>query len=391
MMKRLVSFVCFMICLFLTLSVTAASVSDIRIGRNKPNVVRLVAELSEKTEATVFRLMDPSRLVIDFKKTNFEPAMKTKRIPTMGFITGLRFGQPNPDTARIVLDLPNQTLTESHFLLPPETAKKPWRFVMDISSDTTVSVQNTPKQSTFSATAKSNVGLQPFSGKKRQKIIVLDPGHGGQDPGAISKSGNYEKHLTLKMAKEAKTLLEKAGYKVVLTRDKDIYITLRGRIQKAHKANADLFISIHADSAANSSARGLSVYTISERASDVEAAALAERENKADIIFGMDLGDYQPEVGNILIDLAKRDTMEKSAKYATALVKEMKKNVKLVPNAHRFAGFVVLKSPTIPSVLMEMGYLSNRTEERNLQKQSYRKKLAEAMVKAVNSYFEEIE
>ena len=189
------------------------------------------------------------------------------------------------------------------------------------------------------------------------------------------------------MAKETKKLLEKRGYKVVLTRDKDFYIPLRGRIKKAHEANGDLFISIHADSAKSKSATELSIYTISETASDKEAAALAERENKADILFGMDLSDYQPEVGNILIDIAKKYAMDQSSIYADEVVREMKKEVNLRENAHRFAGFVVLKSPNIPSVLLEMGYLSNPQEDKLLQKESYRKKLGTALTKAVNEYF----
>jgi len=163
--------------------------------------------------------------------------------------------------------------------------------------------------------------------------------------------------------------------------------TMEGRIQKAHEANADLFISIHADSSKNRSAKGLSIYTISEKASDKEAAALAERENKADILYGMDLADYQPEVGNILIDFAKKYAMDQSSVYADYIVKEMKSLVELVPNAHRFAGFVVLKSPNIPSVLLEMGYLSNRQEEKLMWKSSYRNKLSKALVQAVKTYF----
>jgi len=192
------------------------------------------------------------------------------------------------------------------------------------------------------------------------------------------------------MAKETKELLQKEGFKVVLTRDKDVFIPLRGRIKKAHDANGDLFISIHADSAKNASAKGLSIYTISEKASDAEAAALAERENKADIILGMDLSDVDPLAGNVLLDLAKTDTMNKSAIYAKYVVREMRKTVDLVPNAHRMAGFVVLKSPNIPSVLVELGYLSNKVEDKNLQRSSYRKELAEALVRAVKTYFENL-
>ena len=353
----------------------AQTIEGMRMSSTSADGIRFVADLDQKTDVKVFRLENPSRLVMDFAGTRF--GQKDNISPT-GFIKGLRTGNPNNKTARIVLDLPNFELTEKHFLLSPQTGKN-WRFVMDIDKSQKVP---TGKEETKSTTTKT---------PSKQKIIVLDPGHGGQDPGAISVSGKHEKDLTLKMAKETKILLEKKGYKVVLTRDKDFYIPLRGRIQKAHEANADLFISIHADSAKNKSAKGLSIYTISEKASDKEAAALAERENKADILFGMDLADYQPEVGNILIDFAKKYAMDQSSIYADYVVDEMKKEVNLRQNAHRFAGFVVLKSPNIPSVLLEMGYLSNPQEDKLMQTESYRKKLGTALVRAVDTYFKKLD
>ena len=173
--------------------------------------------------------------------------------------------------------------TEKHFLLSPQTGNN-WRFVLDMDKKKIVSKKTASKSSAKAVAQK--------------KVIVLDPGHGGQDPGAISAAGKYEKDLVLKMAKETKEMLEKAGYKVVLTRSKDIFIPLRGRIKKAHEANGDLFISIHADSSKNRSAKGLSIYTISEKASDKEAAALAERENKADILYGMELGERGKKGGS---------------------------------------------------------------------------------------------
>ena len=258
---------------------------------------------------------------------------------------------------------------------------------MDLTNESSNVIPVTAKPVQVKKEKKEKVAEPLKPPVKEKRVIVLDPGHGGQDPGAVSRSGHYEKNITLAMAKETRDLLQKAGYKVVLTRDKDIFIPLRTRIKKAHQANADLFISIHADSAKNSSAKGLSIYTISERASDAEAAALAERENKADIILGMDLSDVDPLAGNVLLDLEKTETMNRSAIYADYVVNEMKKKVPLVPNAHRMAGFVVLKSPSIPSVLVELGYLSNRTQDKNLQRESYRRDLAESLVRAVNTYF----
>ena len=385
MLKR---FILFLFLAMLTIAPAfAQKIQDLRLSVNDDNTVRFVVDLSDQAEIKLSRLSNPPRMVIDVENAPFEPGVREKRFTKTGFISSIRTGKPTPTTTRIVLDLPSDAVTEKHFTLAPQ-AGLPWRFVIDLTNSTpqvsvkafsndaqTVATQAPPK----TETAKKSV--------TKKKIVMLDPGHGGQDPGAISRSGKYEKDLTLKMAKETKILLEKAGYKVVMTRDRDYYVTLRGRIEKAHKANADLFISIHADSAASSSAKGLSVYTISEKASDKEAAALAESANKADILFGMDLSEYQAEVGNILIDFAKTYTMDQSAKYADEVVKEMAKEVTLRPKAHRYAGFAVLKSPNVPSVLLEMGYLSNKEEDKLLQKESYRNKLSKALVRAVNTYF----
>ncbi len=353
----------------------AQTVQDIRLSGTPADGVRFVAELDKEADVSLSKLNNPPRLVIDFKGTRFDNQLLQKKWPAVGFVHTCRTGTPKPQTARVVLDFPeNCQWQEKHFSLPPQSAKN-WRFVVDLNRTKTKTTTN----ATPSTKAETN----------KQKIIVLDPGHGGQDPGAVSRTGRYEKDLVLMMAKETKKLLEKAGYKVVLTRSKDIFIPLRGRIKKAHEANGDLFISIHADRAKNSSAKGLSIYTISEKASDKEAAALAERENKADILYGMDLAEYQQEVSDILIDLAKTDAMNKSSQYADNVVDEMKKKIRLVPNAHRFAGFVVLKSPNIPSVLLEMGYLSNREEEKQMWQKSYRNKLSQALVNAVNQFFKE--
>jgi len=365
----------------------AQKVQDLRLSASDAQNVRFVVDLDAQANIKLSHLTNPARLVIDVENASFGPGVQNKVFTKTGFISSIRTGKPTPNISRIVLDLPSPNVTEKHFTLPPQTGAS-WRFVIDLtnaspqigikafSNDAQKVATQTP---TKTETAKKSV--------TKKKIVMLDPGHGGQDPGAISRSGKYEKDLTLKMAKETRTLLEKAGYKVVMTRDKDVYVTLRGRIEKAHKANADLFISIHADSAASSSAKGLSIYTISETASDKEAAALAESANKADILFGMDLSEYQPEVGNILIDFAKTYTMDQSAKYADEVVKEMAKEVTLRPKAHRYAGFAVLKSPNVPSVLLEMGYLSNKEEDKLLQKENYRNKLSKALVRAVNTYF----
>lgn len=219
-------------------------------------------------------------------------------------------------------------------------------------------------------------------------VVVVDPGHGGVDPGAIGASGVYEKNITLAMARELKTHLEKTGrYKVVLTRNRDVFLRLRDRVEIARRNKADLFISLHADAMQDASTKGFSVYTLSKTASDSEAAALADKENKADLIVGIDLSHESADVANILIDLAQRETMNHSAAFASHAVDEVGRETTALRNTHRFAGFAVLKAPDVPSVLVELGYLSNKVEERNLRQPEYRAKLAKGLVRAVDRFF----
>jgi N-acetylmuramoyl-L-alanine amidase len=222
-------------------------------------------------------------------------------------------------------------------------------------------------------------------------LIVLDPGHGGVDPGAIGFSGVYEKEIALATAQQlARELETTKRYRVRLTRSGDEFVALQDRVAFAHAEGADLFLSIHADALPNAGMRGASVYTLSEQASDKEAAALAARENKADLIAGIDLSRHEPVVSEILIDLARRQTNNLSIRLARELVTELGHEVRLLNNSHRSAGFVVLKAPDIPSALVEVGCLSNRTEEQLLQRPAYQHKLATGLVRSINDYFDQV-
>jgi N-acetylmuramoyl-L-alanine amidase len=228
--------------------------------------------------------------------------------------------------------------------------------------------------------------------KAKKSVIFIDPGHGGVDPGTIGISGVYEKHITLAMARELKRQLERTGrFKVILSRSRDVFMRLRDRVRLARDRKAELFISIHADTVRNRKIKGPAVYTLSEKSSDKEAQELAEKENKADLIAGVDLTFETPEVTNILIDLAQRESMNQSARFAASLIRELKRKTRVLRNTHRFAGFAVLKAPDIPSVLVELGFLSNPSDERRLRSKSYRRKLASAMSKAVAAHFVRIE
>jgi N-acetylmuramoyl-L-alanine amidase len=219
-------------------------------------------------------------------------------------------------------------------------------------------------------------------------LVYIDPGHGGPDPGTIGHDGTYEKNVTLAVAKELeRQLLATGRYRVKLTRENDTYVPLRERFWMARADHADIFISLHADSSFVGDPRGLSVYTLSETSSDAEAAALATKENKSDLIAGVDLSKQSTAVTSILIDLAQRETKNLSAHFAELLVNELGKVTTLLPNTHRFAGFAVLKAPDIASVLIEMGYLSNVQDEGLLLSAPHRAKLAGAMLRAIDGYF----
>lgn len=384
-------------------------VQDMRIG-NQPDGARVVFDMNQSVNYRVFLLDSPKRVVVDLADSQIE-RLYTKAQNQV--VAGTRVGKMQGNDKRVVMDLVRSAVVSKAFIIPSQEGK-PWRLVVDMKmvNDNQFRTQignqyaltnnktflpqeeivSTKKKQWWQFDDKDSANVASNKKTVRKRIIVLDPGHGGKDPGAIGAyRKTYEKNITLAMGKELQKVLRNKGYIVYLTRDTDIFIPLRQRIKIAQKYKADLFMSLHADSAANRNATGLSVYTLSDTASDKEAAALAERENKADIIGGIDLGGNTKEVNDILISLSQTDTRNKSSKYATYLVGEMAKCVKLVKNTHRFAGFAVLKAPDIPSVLLEMGYLSNRTEEANLQQASYRNKLAQAAAKAIDRYFQDPE
>jgi len=218
-------------------------------------------------------------------------------------------------------------------------------------------------------------------------LVVIDPGHGGIDPGATSPNNKLEKTLTLIFAKKLQKKLEAdQRFQVLLTRSSDVFVGLRKRVKIAREARADLFISLHVDSIKNKRHRGISIYTLSEKASDKEAALLAKRENKSDIIAGLDLSQESSEVTDILIDLAKRDTMNSSAELAKFLLDRLAPKFRLIRKSHRFAGFAVLKAIDMPSVLIELGYLSNKEDEKNLLSTNYQDNLVTALTKSIQNF-----
>ena len=224
--------------------------------------------------------------------------------------------------------------------------------------------------------------------RKPARVIALDPGHGGADPGAISPHRIYEKNITLATARELAHQLDATGrYRAVLTRNSDQFVPLRERVARARLRHAELLLSIHADALPDHELRGLSVYTLSDQASDRETAALAARENREDFVVGVKLSRQPREIGAILLDLLRRQTNNRSLLLARGVVGELGRTVPLLEKPHRSAGFVVLNAPDIPSALVELGCLSNREEERLLPQPAYQRRLAQGLLRAIDDYF----
>ncbi len=370
------------------------TVSAVRLGVHVDKT-RIVIELSDRVDFRIFPMISPYRLVVDL------PAMKWRAKPRLdfhrtGLVSGLRYGLFSSTASRIVLDLDMPARVKNSFILPP-AGGKPYRLVLDIVK--TSHINMTSNEQTSRHTVKPHVppareallgppGRKPDPMNFNKRVVVIDPGHGGVDPGAVTRNGILEKHVVLAAAKVFKKRLEQSGrYKVFLTRDRDVFVRLRDRIAFARSKNAELFVSLHADATKSRKVRGMSVYTLSERASDKEAAALAEKENKSDLIAGVDLSANSKEVTDILIDLAQRESMNESSRFASVLVDKMSGVGPLLPNSHRFAGFAVLKAPDVPSVLVELGFLSNERDARALLSGTHRTKVADALYRAVDEYF----
>jgi N-acetylmuramoyl-L-alanine amidase len=237
---------------------------------------------------------------------------------------------------------------------------------------------------------KKKSPARPRPPAPRPRLIALDPGHGGKDPGALGVSGTQEKTVVIAVARELRNQLQAGGrYRVLLTRAGDIFVPLRERVARAQDAKADLFLSLHADSHPDDGVRGASVYTLSDDASDREAAALATRENRADgPVAGLRLGNQPPNVAQALLAMAQRGTVNDSRRLALAIVGTFgRSGVRLLPRSHREAGFAVLTSPEIPASLVELGYLSNRHDEKLLTVRQHQIGLARALRASVDAYF----
>jgi N-acetylmuramoyl-L-alanine amidase len=348
--------------------------------------------------ADVFTLAAPDRIAIDVSG-----ATAGQSAFAGGSVQNIRQRQFSAETARIVLDLAEPAVvTNGNISADGKSLRLSLRPVPLTEFSGTIARGKTqiippaafradPPKRRYEVTAPIRVnvgkGLPVVSGPADDSLplVVIDAGHGGHDPGAISPhGGQLEKDVTLAIAKSVRNEILKSGrVRVALTRDTDKFIVLQDRFQLARKLRADLFISIHADSAESPEATGGTVYTLSEVASDREAQRLAARENKANIINGVNLGGADANVSSILIDLTQRETMNVSADFAKLLFREAAPNMRIRGNSHRFASFIVLKAPDTPSALFETGYLSNEADVTFLASQSGQGKVARALANAI--------
>lgn len=378
----------------------AFDITDIRFG-NHPDKNRLVLEMDQQQDFRAFVLADPYRMVIDLPTFNW----KAKAIAGLekAGISAVRHGNLKPGISRIVLDIGRPINIHNAFTIPANNSSAP-RLVLDFANTSISGFAKAQSQifGTLNADAAPQISAAPppapvkktparTPSKTAQKpLIIIDPGHGGVDPGAIGAGKKYEKNIVLALGKELRDALIASGkYRVKMTRDTDVFIKLSERVNFARKHEGDLFISIHADSIRDENVSGISLYTLSEKASDAQTAKLAARENKADLIAGIDIDVEDEAVMDILIDLARRNTQNQSKFLANTLVGDFEgDNIKLLRRPHRYANFAVLKAPEIPSVLVETGFMSNRSEANKLSTSAHRGKIIRSLKKGIDAYFE---
>ncbi|AQA00038.1 N-acetylmuramoyl-L-alanine amidase [Sphingopyxis sp. QXT-31] len=389
----------FLSTLFATPAVVAGNIGAIEIGEGEVTV-RFDDFV---TGASTLLLAGPDRIALDISGAEAGHSPQGA-----GLVRAVRQGQQGPGTARVVLDLDRPALVSNArfaadgrsltFKLDPVSAEEFQRASRGPRLELQPPAQFRAKrpEKRYSVTVpigkpKPAVALPRIEGpdNPRLPLVVIDAGHGGHDPGAISPhSGKREKDITLALARAIRNDLIASGrVRVALTRGDDRYLVLEERYGIARRLKADLFISVHADAAENQQASGASIYTLSEVASDREAARLAARENKANIINGVDLGAHSSDVSSILLDLTQRETMNVASDFARLLQREAADDVKFRTTAHRFASFVVLKAPDTPSVLFETGFISNETDADFLASADGQKKVARGVRQAVQIHF----
>ena len=385
---RYAAFVAF---IFLTLlcsssfsATNIAKISDVRIA-DRQSETRVVFDLTSPVKHSVFVLQNPDRVVLDIDQCDANGKLKASRVGGT-LVKELRYAQKTSEKLRVVFDL-NSSVTPKSFLLPPQSGKA-YRLVIDLSSTVTAIAENVATSKVTKPRVEPVIAVSATPARYRDVIVAIDAGHGGKDPGAIGRGGTREKNIVLAISKRLKTLIDKEpGMQAVLIRSGDSFVPLRGRIAKASKLKADIFISIHADAAVNRRAKGSSVYVLSQHGASSEAARiLAKRENESDKIGGVSLENKDDVLKSVLVDLSQTATIDASIDLAEDILKELGQVGNILRDEVEQAGFAVLKSPDIPSVLVETAFISNPQEEKRLKTAAHQQKLATAILKGLRRY-----
>ncbi len=383
-----------------------ATVSDARLAGDARQT-RFVLDLDRTLPFRAFALADPYRVILDIPEVNFKLAAGTGAAGR-GLVKAFRYGLVMPGGSRIVFDLTGPAKIAKSYVLEAANDQPP-RLVIELEEvDRTAFVQSLAPESrpelrpaiADAHAAVVQVPVQvpveaPSAAKAApvadsRPLIVIDPGHGGVDNGTQAGGDVMEKTLVLGFGLALRDRIEKSGkYRVVMTRTDDTFVPLNDRVKVARSQSAALFVSIHADALPRreGDAQGATVYTLSDKASDAEAERLAETENKSDAIGGVNLGDEPTEVADILIDLAQRETRTFSNRFARLLVNEMKTTARMHKHPLKSAGFRVLKAPDVPSVLIELGYVSNKGDLEHLVSENWRTKTVGSMAQAIDAFF----
>ncbi|MCA0013559.1 N-acetylmuramoyl-L-alanine amidase [Mesorhizobium sp. B292B1B] len=387
---RLLAIFCLLLSMTISLVANAADAPLTATGykmAGDATKMRIVMNFDREPDVKWFLLRGPNRLVIDLANTRL--AINAKDLKPRGLVKGVRLGELEAGVSRLVLTGKGPFAVDKLDVLKNEDGAG-YRIAIDMSAaserefDTALANQALTTGSTVSTDKGGRVGTGPVSNPGHRFTVVIDPGHGGVDGGAEGLNGTVEKNVTLAFATELRDKLAAVGrYDVFMTRDTDEYLRLDDRVRIARQHEADLLISIHADTISLKGIRGATVYTVSDKASDPEAQALADRENLSDQFAGMEIKDDNKEVTDILIDLIRRETHTFSMSFAHTLVGQLSTSVGLINNPQRSAGFKVLKAPDVPSVLVELGYLSNAKDEAQLLNADWRGKAAQSITNAV--------
>jgi len=370
------------------LSARQPIVMGARIGEHADRT-RFVVELSDPVDIRTFTLTGPNRVVVDLPAVQWH-LEAPPRPSGNGAVKSYRYGLFRPGNSRFVIDLNQPVVVSDPLVLPPQNGYG-YRVVIDLFPTAQAKFDRTagwPADLKAREYAAEQAPPQPPTPPSARKVVVIDPGHGGIDSGTVGADGTMEKDIVLAEGLKLRKTLQAHGYTVHMTRDSDVFIPLRERVNMARAWHADLFISIHADSIHEPAVAGLSIYTLSDKGSDKEAAALAAKENQSDIIAGVDLSGDNSAVAPILIDLTQRDTMNKSSRFAETAITELSHATDILPrHPHRSAALVVLKAPDVPAVLMELGYLSNDQDAAQMNTAAWRAGVADAIAGAIDRHF----